>query len=150
MSYLNCQFCHKWLICAADIIYAVIHLTGQTMMQQPEPLYYTEIRQEGYHIYNLDNAEIPNYYPDLPQDYPGVYLKELTVGDIITIRVYFGIGSGEEMEVDSGYVDLQVNEIEIDKVVATIVSELPEEYTLSLGDTIDLYEEEILCINEIQ
>ena len=120
------------------------------MIHQAEPVYYSEIRREGYHVYNLDNAEIPNYYPDLPQDYPGVLLKELAPGDIITIRVFFGVGEGQEMEVDAGYVDLQVDEIDIDKVIATIVSELPEEYALSLGDAIELFEEEILCKNEIQ
>lgn len=115
-----------------------------------EPLFFAEIRKEGYHIYNLDNAETPNYYPDEPQDYPGVSMRDLQIGDIITIRVYFGVGTGEEMQVDSGYVDLRVEEIDIDKILAAIVSELPEEYALSQGDSIEVFVEEILCKNEIQ
>jgi hypothetical protein len=55
-----------------------------------------------------------------------------------------------EMEVDSGYVDLQVQQLEVDRVVAIIVSELPEEYALSQGESLELFEEEILCKNEIQ
>jgi hypothetical protein len=120
------------------------------MKFQQEPLFYAEIRQEGYHIYNLENAETPNYYPDELQDYPGVSMRELREGDIITIRVYFGVGSGNEMQVDSGYVDLRVEHVDLDRVMAVIVSELPDEYALSLGDSIDVFEEEILCKNEIQ
>lgn len=117
-------------------------------MQEPE--YFVDIRENGYHVYNLENAETPGYYPEDFQDYPGVSLKELQPGDIITIRVYFGVGSGMEMEVDSGYVDLQVQELEVDRVVAVIVSELPEEYALSQGESLEVFEEEILCKNEIQ
>lgn len=115
-----------------------------------EPPFYAEIRQDGYHIYSLENAQIPNYYPEEPQDYPGVSVNDLEEGDIITVRVFFGVGAGEEMEVDSGYVDLRVEYVDIDRVSAVIVSELPEEYVLSQGDSIEVFEEELLYRNEIQ
>ena len=115
-----------------------------------EPQYYSDIRENGYHIYSFENAEDPDYYQEDLQDYPGIRLKELQPGEIITIRAYFGVGSGVEMEVDSGFVDLQVEHIEVDRVLAVIVSELPEEYVLSQGDSLEVFEEEILCKNEMQ
>jgi hypothetical protein len=115
-----------------------------------EPPFFQEIRKEGYHVYNLENAEEPNYYPHELPDYPGVSLKDLKKDDIITIRVFFGVGSGEEMRVDSGYLDLRVEFIDIDKVSALIITELPEEFVLSTGDSIDIFEEEILYIKDIQ
>ncbi len=115
-----------------------------------EPPFFKEIRQEGYHVYNLENSEMPNYYPEELPEYPGVSLKELKVDDIITIRVFFGVGSGEEMRVDSGYLDLRVECIDIDKITGAIITELPEEFVLSTGDSIDIFEEELLYINEIQ
>lgn len=120
------------------------------MKFEEEPPFFSEIRQAGYHVYSLENAQTPNYYPDKLPDYPGASLKDLQEGDIITIRVFFGVGTGEDMEVDRGYVDLRVECVDINTVWAEIVSELPEEYVLSLGDSIEVFEEEILCKKEIQ
>lgn len=110
----------------------------------------SDIRRDGYHIYSLENAQTPNFYPDELPAYPGVSINDLKEGDIITIRIYFGVGSGKDMQVDSGYVDLRVEYVEVGKVLTVIVSELPEEYALSLGDPLEVFEEEILCKNEIQ
>jgi hypothetical protein len=60
-----------------------------------EPPFFSDIKEDGYHIYSLKNAETANYYPPELPDYPGVSLQDLKEDDIITIRVFFGIGNGK-------------------------------------------------------
>ena len=113
--------------------------------QPKEPPFFKEIREDGYHIFSLKNVKKPNYYPDELPDYQGVKLKDLKEDGRITIRVFFGIGKGKNMRVDGGYVDLEVEVVEDDSIMAVILTDLPEEFALSNGDSIDLYEGEILC-----
>lgn len=109
-----------------------------------EPPFFSEIREDGYHVYSLKNAKKPNFYPPELPDYPGVALKDLKKDDIITIRVFFGIGKGRNMRVDGGYIDLRVEFVDKDSVMGAIITELPGEYALSNGDSIDVFEKEIL------
>jgi hypothetical protein len=54
-----------------------------------EPPFFSDIREDGYHVFSLKNAKKPNFYaPELP-DYQGVALKDLKEDDDITIRVFF-------------------------------------------------------------
>ena len=109
-----------------------------------EPPFFSEIKQDGYHIYSLKNANKPNYHPpELPQ-YPGVALKDLKEEDVITIRVFFGIGKGKKMRVDGGYVDLRVEFVDEDRVVGAILTELPDQFALKTGESIEVFQEEIL------
>ncbi len=113
--------------------------------QPKEPPFFKDVREDGYHIYSLKNAKKPNYYaPELP-DYSGVLLNDLQEGNTITVRVFFGIGKGKKMRVDGGYLDLKVEHIEDDSVSAVIVTQLPKEFALSTGDSIEVFQEEILC-----
>ena len=105
--------------------------------------------QHLYHIFSLKNARIPGYYPNKFPDYPGVSLKNLKIGDGITIRVFFRIGAGDNVRADGGYLDLEVEHIENDHIFAVILTELPEEFSLGTGDSIELYEEEILHKSEV-
>ena len=109
-----------------------------------EPPFFSDIKEDGYHIYSLKNAKIPSYYPPELPNYPGVALKELKEDDIIIIRVFFGIGKGKNMRVDGGHIDLQVEFVDKDKVLAVIITELPEDFALSNGDSIEVFQEEIL------
>lgn len=112
--------------------------------KQPEPPFFKEVRQDGYHILDLNNLKVPNYYPKELPDYPGVNIKNLEIDDVITIRVFFKIGKGKNFRVDGGLIDLRVEFIEEDKVLAVITTQLPKEFSLNTGDSIDIYEEEIL------
>jgi len=112
--------------------------------QQKEPPFFKDVREDGYHIFSRKNANKPNYYPDELPDYPVIKLKDLKEDDRITIRVFFKIGSGRDVRVDGGYVDLKVEVVEDDTVMAVIVTDLPEEFELSNGESIELYEDEIL------
>ena len=112
--------------------------------QQPDSPFYEDIITEGYHIFSLKNAKIPNYYPDEFLDNRDISIKDLRVGDTITVRVFFRVDDGEDINADGGYMDLEVEEILHDKVTAVILTELPEEYPLEKDDSIDVFEEEIL------
>jgi hypothetical protein len=49
-----------------------------------------------------------------------------------------------DIRVDSGLIDLRVGFIDEGKVLAVITTQLPKEFSLGTGDSIDVYEEEIL------
>ena len=109
-----------------------------------EPPFFSEIKQDGYHIYSLKNANKPNYHPpELPQ-YPGVALKDLKEEDVITIRAFFGIGKGKNMLVESGYIDIQVEFVDQNSVIGAILTELPDHFALKTGESIEVFEQEIL------
>ena len=112
--------------------------------------FYTDIMEDGYHIFSRSKAKTPGFYPNQFPDYPGVKLNQLKVGDDITIRAFFPIGKGEPIQVDGGYIDLEVELVESDHVFAVIQTQLPEEFALSTGDTIEIREDEILYKNESQ
>lgn len=114
-----------------------------------EPPFFDDIKKDGYHILSLENLKIPNYYPKELPDYPGVSLKKLKIDDVISIRVFFKVGNKKDFRVDGGLVDLTVEYIEEDKVLAVITSQLPKEFSLGTGDSIDVYEEEILYKTDV-
>ena len=113
-------------------------------LKQSNSPFFKDIIDEGYHIFNLKNAKIPNYYPNKFPDDPCVPLKDLKVGDVITVRAFFRVGSGEDIHADGGYIDLEVEDIIHDGVTAVILTQLPEEFPLETGEAIEIFEEEIL------
>ena len=117
--------------------------------QRLDSPFYDDIITEGYHIFSLKNAKIPNYYPGEFFDDSDISIKDLRVGDTITVRVFFRVDDGEDINADGGYMDLEVEEILHDKVTAVILTELPEEYPLEKDDSIDVFEEEILYRNKV-
>ena len=114
-----------------------------------EPPFFSDIKEDDYHIYSLNNAKTPNYYPPELPKYPGVALKNLQEDDVITIRAFLGIGKGQNLRVESGYIDLQVEVVSEDRLMATILTDLPGEFALSTGESIEVFPEEILYKAEI-
>jgi len=109
------------------------------------PLSILEIIDKGYHIFNLKKAKLPNFYPDIFSDYPGARLKELFIGDFITIKAFFLIESKEPTpRIEGGYIDLKIEQIESDRVIACVLTNLPEYFPLGPWDAIEVLEEEIL------
>jgi len=109
-----------------------------------EPPFFSDIKVDGYHIYSLEKAKTPNFYPPELPDYPGVALKDLKEDDIISIRVFFGIGKGKNMRVDGGHIDLRVEVVHDDSVMAVITTQLPEHFAMKTGESVEIFEEEIL------
>ena len=98
----------------------------------------------GYHVFSMENAKLPEYYPTAFPAYPGVDLRQLRVGDVITIRVFFRIAADGLVRPDGGYVDLEVEDIEGETVFGTILTRLPRDFPLQTGDSLELYPDEIL------
>jgi hypothetical protein len=113
-----------------------------------DPSFVKDIYADGYHIFSLKSVKIPNFYRNKFPDYPGAKLSELTVGDRVTIRAFFRIGSGEPAKIDSGLIDLEVEHIDSDHIFGVIVTQLPDEFPLSTGDSLEIAEDEI--INKIE
>ena len=115
-----------------------------------DPPFFSDINDDGYHIYSLKNAKKPGYYPFELPDYPGVVLKDLKEDDIVTIRIFFGMGKGKNMRVDGGHIDLRVEFVDKDSVMGAIITELPGEFALSTGESIEVFQEEILYKAELK
>jgi len=106
--------------------------------------FFKDILENGYHVFSQENAKLPDYYPNKFPDYPGVNLQNLYIGDVITIRVFFRIGSGKNVRADGGYLDLEVEHIEGDTMFGVILTELPKGFPLQKGDSLEIYQDEIL------
>ncbi len=109
-----------------------------------EPAFLDDIKKDGYHVYSLKNTKIPNFYPPELPNYPGVSINTLEIGDVITIRIFFGIGRGKNMRIDGGVIDLQVDEVHTESVMANILTVLPDKFPLKAGGSIEIFEDEIL------
>lgn len=109
-----------------------------------DPEFFDDIIEDGYHIFSLNLAKAPGFYPNQFPEYPGVKLGALVIGDRITIRAFFRVGSGEPLRVDGGYIDLEVELIESDHVFGVIVTELPSHFPLETGGSLEIREDEIL------
>ena len=109
-----------------------------------EPAFLDDIKEDGYHVYSLKNAKVPNYYPPELPNYPGVSINSLEIDNVITIRIFFGIGKGINMRIDGGVIDLQIDEIHSESVMATILTVLPKKFPIRTGGSIEIFENEIL------
>lgn len=106
--------------------------------------FFKDIIEDGFHVFSLKNAKKENFYPNTFPDYPGVKLKKLKIGDTITVRIFFRVGSGNDVRADGGYIDLEVEHIEAESITAVILTELPKEFTLGKGYSLEIFEEDIL------
>ena len=106
--------------------------------------FYDDIIEDGFHIFSLSNAKIKGFYPNQFPDYPGARLRDLEVGDIITIRAFFPIGKGDPPRVDGGFIDLEIEHVDSDHLFAVIITELPDEFALETGESVEIGEDEIL------
>jgi len=106
--------------------------------------FFKEILEHGYHVFSMENAKVPDFYPNEFPDYPGVDLQNLHIGEVITIRVFFRIGAGQNVRADGGYLDLEVELVDGETVFGVILTQLPKEFPLQAGDSLELYPDEIL------
>jgi hypothetical protein len=109
-----------------------------------EPKVFDDVIENGFHVFSLNHAKTPNFYPNQFPKYSGVKLSSLVVGDRITIRAFFRIGSKEPLQIDSGLIDLEVELIETDHIFGVIVTVLPSHFPLETGSSLEITEDEIL------
>ena len=61
----------------------------------------------------------------------------------IRIYRYTRVGESETVRADGGYLDLKIEGLADDHVMAEILTKLPDEFPLGAGDSIELFEDEI-------
>ena len=110
--------------------------------------FFREILEHGYPVFNLEHAKLPDCYPNSFPDYPGVDLQNLRVGEVIFIRGFFRVGAGAMLGADCGLLVLEVEHIEEGTVFGGILTELPTDFPLQTGDSLDAYPNEIIYKTE--
>lgn len=103
-----------------------------------EPAFPGDVKEDGYHVYSLNNTKMPGYYPRELPNYTWVSLETLQAHDTFTNRVFFGIGTGKNMRIDGGHIDLRRGLIGDDAVLTVILTELPKEFPLKTGWSIEI------------
>ena len=102
--------------------------------------FFKDLIKNKYHIFNFDNMIVEGYYPN---DLLGIIDKlsnftkkiKIEIGSIYTVRAFFPISDPIENEVEfqSGYLDLKVIMKKDDIYIGEIVTELPPMFVLKKG-----------------
>jgi len=102
------------------------------------------IRQK-YHIFNLDNTKIEGYYPrELLEiiDKAAHFEKnfKIEIGKIYSVRAFFAISEpiDNEVEYQSGYLDLKLIMHTNQVYVGEVITELPPMFVLKKGSKIKI------------
>ena len=109
------------------------------------PNIFDDIKEEGYVVFSNKKKDLPNYYTTILNDYPGVSSKNLQTHNLFTIKVYVAHGVSLSLpRIIDDYIDLTVESITDVGVIGKIVTELPEDFPLKTGSSMEVLEEEIL------
>ena len=75
---------------------------------------------------------------------PGVSQKKLKIYDLITIKVFITDGIGDHPQIIDDFIDLTIKSIGDGKVIAEVLTELPEDFHFKIGSSVEIPEEELL------
>ncbi len=110
-----------------------------------------DLIEKKYHIFNLDNAKIEGYYPGelleiidkIPRFKKTVKIE---IGKQYTVRAFFAISPPEdnEVEYESGYLDLKLILSDNQVYVGEVVTKLPPHFVLKKGFRIKIKRSSIL------
>lgn len=110
-----------------------------------------DLIKQKYHIFNLDNAKSEGYYPrELLEiiDKVAHFKKKfkIEIGKIYSVRAFFAISEpiDNEVEYQSGYLDLKLIMHENQVYVGEVVTELPPMFVLKKGSKIKIRKESIV------
>jgi hypothetical protein len=111
----------------------------------------TDLIKQKYHIFSLDNTKIEGYYPkELLEIIDKVMHVEkkfkIEIGKIYSVRAFFAISDPKDNEVEyqSGYLDLKLIMHENQIYVGEVVTELPPMFVLKKGSKIKIKKENIV------
>lgn len=109
--------------------------------------FFSDLANEGFHIFSRRNAKIAGYYPNSFPSFPELDIADIRVGDTLTVRAFFGAKSALS-RIDSGHMDLVVEHVDRDAetIFGNIVTELPAGFALAKGTTIELSLDEVLSV----
>jgi len=110
-----------------------------------------DLIKQKYHILNLNKAKIEGYYPrELLEiiDKLAHFEKkfEIEIGKIYSVRAFFAISEpiDNEVEYQSGYLDLKMIMLKNQVYVGEVVTELPPMFVLKKGSKIKIKKENIV------
>ena len=110
-----------------------------------------DLIEKKYHIFNLDNAKIEGYYPrELLEIIDKIsHFKKTTkieIGKQYTVRAFFAISppKDNEVEYESGYLDLRLILSDNQVYVGEVVTQLPPSFVLKKGSRIKIKKSSIL------
>ena len=110
-----------------------------------------DLIKQKYHILNLANAKIEGYYPRELLEIIGKLAHfekkfKIDIGKIYSVRAFFAISEpiDNEVEYQSGYLDLKIIMHENQVYVGEVVTELPPMFALKKGSKIKIKKENIL------
>ena len=108
--------------------------------------FFQELTEDGYHIFSRQHAKDRDFYPNAFPSFPELNISDIKEHDRITIRAFFSTSKTAKPQIDSGHIDLEVEDVDHDakKVFGNILTELPETFALSKGTTIELDLDEVL------
>ncbi len=110
-----------------------------------------DLLKHKYHIFNLDSAKIEGYYPsELLKIINKIFHSEkklkIKIGTIYTVRAFFAIAEpiDNEVEYESGYLDLKLIMRDNDIFVGEVITVLPPMFVLKKGSKIKIKKENII------
>lgn len=110
-----------------------------------------DLIKQKYHIFDLNNTKIEGYYPgELLEIIEKVaHSKQnfkIKIGKIYSVRAFFAISEpiDNEVEYQSGYLDLELIMHENQEYVGEVVTELPPMFVLKKGSKIKIKKANIL------
>ncbi len=103
-----------------------------------------EMKEKGFAIFSIRKNKKTGYYPNKFPDFEEIDINKLSDGDRITFRAFFQIGENKSCRIDSGLIDAEIELIEEDTIWADIQTELPVQFPLQKGTTLELTIDEII------
>ncbi len=112
--------------------------------------FFNDLSEDGYHIFGRQNAKTPGFYPNPFPSYTELDISDIKESDTIAIRAFFPINKTDMSQIDTGYMDLEVEYVDRDAktVWGNILTVLPDTFALSKGTTIELNLDEVLFIRD--
>ncbi len=108
------------------------------------PDIFNDIKENGYIVFSIQKSKLSNYYPGVANSYPGVSIKELRLYDLITIKVFITDERGDLPQLIDDYIDLTIKSICDGKVIAEVLTVLPEDFYFKTGSSVEILEDQIL------
>lgn len=111
------------------------------------PEYHADLEEDGFHIFSKKKSKIKGFYPkEFPKYDEEIDINSLKERDIVTIRVFFLVSRDPVFRADGGYIDLEIEFIEGETIWGNILTELPPQFPLAKGTSIELSIDEILNV----
>jgi len=109
--------------------------------------YHADLKEDGFHIFSKKKSKIIGFYPkEFPKYDEEIDISSLKKGDIVTIRAFFLVSKVPVFQADGGYIDLEIEFIDGETIWGNILTELPPQFPLAKGTSIELSIDEIMNV----